>query len=104
MIDDGMSQLRKLWMLSYCEKCAPFWMMQLQEEEDFDDEYIDEEDDPYSVKEITEENSISIKEEEEVVEFDKVFETVKAQIVDFVEHDKMMEKKVAAALRSGKLK
>jgi len=103
MIDDGMSPLRKLWMLSYCEDCAPFWMKQLQDEENFDDEYIEEEDDPYNVKEITEENSISIK-EEEVIEFDKVFETVKTQIVDFVEHDKMMEEKVLDALRSGKLK
>ena len=79
-------------------------MMQLQEEENFDDEYIEEEDDPYSVKEITEENSISIKEEEEVIEFEKVFETVRAKIVDFTNYDKMMEEKVVDALRSGKLK
>ncbi len=104
MIDDRMSPLRKLWMLSYCEDCAPFWMKQMQDDEYVDEEYIDEEDDPYNVKEITEENSISIKEEEEVVEFDKVFETVRAEIVDFVNYDQMMEKKVIDALRNGKLR
>ncbi len=35
---------------------------------------------------------------------DKVIETVKAQIVDFVDHDQMMEEKVFDALRRGKLK
>jgi len=104
MIDDGMSPLRKLWMLSYCEKCAPFWMEQLQEEEGYSDEYIDEKNDPYSVKEITEENSVAIKEEEKVIGFDKVFETVKAEVVDFVKYDHMMEEKVLDALRRGKLK
>ena len=74
------------------------------EEEYIDDEYIESENDPFSVIEITEKNSIGIEEKEEVIEFDKVYETVKTKIVDFTNHDKMMEDKVLDALRSGKLK
>lgn len=59
---------------------------------------------PSVLEEIIEENSISIKEEEKVVEFDKVFETVIAEIVDFTNYDKMMEEKVLDALRNGKLR
>ena len=76
----------------------------LSEEEYIDDEYIESENDPFSVKEITEENSIGIEEKEEVIEFDEVYETVKTKIVDFINHDKIMEEKVFDALRRGKLK
>ena len=76
----------------------------LSEEEYIDDEYIESENDPFSVREITEKNSIGIEEKEEVIEFDKVYETVKTKIVDFINHDKIMEEKVLDALRSGKLK
>jgi len=68
-----------------------------------DDQYIDENNDPCGVVKITEENSVRVEDKEEVIEFDEIFETVKAEIVDFVEHDHMMEEKVVDALRRGKL-
>lgn len=76
----------------------------MSEEEYTDDEYIGKDNDPCSVEKITEDNSILIEEKEEVIEFDKVFETVRAKITNMTNYDHMMEEKVLDALRKGKLK
>ena len=74
-----------------------------EEEEFIDDEYIDSENDPQAVEEIRKED-YTIPDNEEVVEFDEVFETVKSQITNLSKYDHMMEKKVLNALRKGELK
>jgi len=72
------------------------------EDEDFE-EYIDNENDPQGVEEITKED-YSIPLDEEKVNFDEVFESVKTKITDLTNYDHMMEEKVLDALRKGKLK
>lgn len=73
-------------------------------EEDYDDdEYIDSENDPCSVDEITEED-YTLPNNDEVVEFDEVFESVKSKITNLTNYDNMMEGKVLDALRNGELK
>ena len=69
-----------------------------------EEEYITNENDPHSVEKITENNSIRIEENEETIEFDKVFETVRTKITDFSNYDHMMEEKVLDSLRKGKLR
>ena len=72
------------------------------EDEDFE-EYIDNENDPQAVEKITEED-YTILLDDEKVNFDEVFESVKTKITDLTNYDHMMEKKVLDALRKGKLK
>ena len=64
--------------------------------------YIDSENDPCAVEEVV--DDYVVLEEEEEMDFDEVFETVKSMIADLTTHDKEMEEKVLDALRSGKLK
>lgn len=73
-------------------------------EEDYDDdEYIDSENDPCAVDEITEED-YTLPNNDEVVEFDEVFESIKSKITNLTNYDNMMEGKVLDALRNGELK
>lgn len=61
-------------------------------EEDYvDDEYIDNENDPYYADKVYDETLVI--EKEELIEFDPVFESVRAKIVDFTKYDQMMQKK-----------
>jgi hypothetical protein len=61
-------------------------------EEDYtDDEYIDNENDPYYADKVYDETLVI--EKEEIVGFDPVFESVRAKITDFTKHDQMMQKK-----------
>lgn len=76
----------------------------MSEEEYIDDEYVDDNNDPHSVEEVTEPNSISIQDGEEIIAFDEVVETIKTEITNFVNHDHMMEEKVLDSLRRGKLR
>ena len=73
------------------------------EDENFDDEYITDENDPQAVEKITEED-YTIPDDEKKIDFDEVFESVRAKITDLTNHDRMMEEKVLDSLRSGKLK
>lgn len=73
------------------------------EEEFSEDEYIDGENDPEWVEKITEED-YTIPENDEKIDFDEVFETVRSKITNLTNHDKIMEEKVLDALRNGKLK
>jgi len=73
------------------------------EDENFDDEYITDENDPQAVEKITEED-YTIPDDEKKIDFDEVFESVRAKITDLTNYDRMMEEKVLDSLRSGKLK
>jgi len=72
------------------------------EDEDIE-EYITDENDPQAVEKITKEDYTLI-ENEEKIDFDEVFESVRAKITDLTNHDHMMEEKVLDSLRRGKLK
>jgi len=74
------------------------------EDEEFDEEYIDDTNDPQSVEKITTKDDYTIPEDEEKIEFDEIFETVKVAITDLVKHDHMMNEKVFDSLRRGTLK
>ena len=75
----------------------------MSEEKYVDDEYIDDDNDPEIVEKITNEDYTLI-EDEEIVRFDKVFETVRAKSVTMTNYDKMMEKKVLNFLIKGEIK
>lgn len=68
-----------------------------------DEEYIDSENDPHAVEEITKED-YTFPTDEEIAEFDKIFETVRAKSANLTNHDSMMEKKVLDLMKRGKLK
>ena len=72
------------------------------EDEDFE-EIIHNENDPQAVEKITKED-YTIPLDEEKVNFDEVFESVKAKITNLSNYDHMMEEKVLDSLRKGKLK
>ena len=83
------------------------WGVTIMSDEWFEDEefeeYITDENDPQAVEKITKEDyTISI--DNVKIDFDEVFETVRAKITDLTKYDKMMEQKVLDSLRSGKLK
>jgi hypothetical protein len=73
------------------------------DDEYIDDEYIDESNDPFEVKEITEDD-YDVVIDEKIVDFDEVFESVRCKITDLVNHDHSMEKKVLDSLQRGTLK
>jgi len=73
------------------------------EEEYYDDEYIDSENDPQAVEKITKEDYEIILDDEKI-DFDEVFETVKTKITDLTNYDHMMEKKVLDGLKRGTIK
>lgn len=68
-----------------------------------EEEYVTSENDPQKVLIVPDDDYIT-SDNEEIVEFEEVFETVRAAITDLTNHDRMMEKKVLDALRRGKLK
>jgi len=72
------------------------------EDEDIE-EYITNENDPQAVEKITKED-FTILDNDEKINFDEVFETVRTAITNLTNHDHMMEQKVLDALRRGKLK
>ena len=72
------------------------------DDEEFE-EYITDENDPQSVEKITKED-YTIPLDDEKIEFDEIFESVRAKITDLTKHDKMMNEKVLDSLRRGKLK
>ena len=73
------------------------------EEEYFDDEYIEEWNDPFNAKKIIEED-YDIVTDEKVTDFDTVFESVRCKITDLANYDSVMEKKVLDSLLRGTLK
>jgi len=73
------------------------------EDEDFE-EYITDDNDPQAVEKITTKDDYTIPLDDEKIEFDEIFETVRTNLTDLTNYDKMMEKKVLDSLRSGKLK
>jgi len=73
------------------------------EDEEFDDEYINNTNDPQAVEKITKEEDV-ISLDDVKMEFEEVFETIKTKITDLSNYDHMMEEKVLDALRKGKLK
>ncbi len=73
------------------------------EEDYFEEEYIEEWNDPFESKKIIEEDYDAVT-DEKIADFDEVFESVKIKITNLTNHDHMMEEKVLDALRNGKLK
>ncbi len=73
----------------------------MSEEEYVDDEYIDSENDPEKVLIVPNDDYV-ISDNEEIVEFDEVFETVRTKITNLTNYDHTMEEKVLDALRRGK--
>lgn len=69
-------------------------------EDYLDDEYITNENDPTRVEKITEED-YTIPEKEEKIEFDKIFENVRATSADFTQYDKNQTQVVLDSLRKG---
>ena len=78
-------------------------------EEEYDDEvieeeeYIDSDNDPEKVLIVPEDDYV-ISDNEKIVEFDEIFEYVRAKITDLTKYDHMMEQKLLDALRRGNLK
>ncbi len=68
-----------------------------------EEEVITSENDPEKVLIVPEDDYV-ISDNEEILDFDEVFETVRAKITDLTNYDKMMEDKLLDALRKGKLK
>jgi hypothetical protein len=73
------------------------------DDEYIDDEYIDEWNDPFDVKKVTEED-YDVVTDEKIANFDDVFESVRCKITDLTNYDSMMEKKVLDSLQRGTLK
>lgn len=69
------------------------------EEDYFDEEYINRENDPDEVEEFDED--FTVVEDEEEIGFDKVFEIVRAKSTTLTNYDHMMEEKVLDTLRRG---
>jgi len=71
----------------------------MSSEDDYvDDEYIESENDPYSVEKVTEEDFAIL--DEEIVQEDKVVYSLDGMSEsEMKNHDLMMEKKVLASLR-----
>jgi len=68
-----------------------------------EEEYVTSDNDPQKVLIVPEDDYV-ISDNEEIVEFDEIFEYVRAKITDLTNYDHMMEEKLLDALRSGKLK
>jgi len=68
-----------------------------------EEEYITGENDPQKVLIVPDDDYVT-SDNEEIVGFDEIFETVKSAITDLTKYDKMMEEKVLDALRGGHLK
>jgi len=68
-----------------------------------EEEYINSENDPTKVLIVPDDDYV-ISDNEEIVEFDEIFETVRAKITNLIKYDRMMEEKVLDALRRGNLK
>lgn len=68
-----------------------------------DEEYIDNENDPEAVEKITKED-YTIPDNDEIIDFDEVFETVRTKISNLTKHDQMMQEKVLDSLRKEKIK
>ena len=68
-----------------------------------EEEYIDSENDPEKVLIVPKDDYV-ISDNEEIVEFDEIFEYVRAKITDLTNYDHMMEEKLLDALRGGTLK
>jgi len=75
----------------------------MSEEEFVDDEYIDDENDPEKIENITKDDDI-LPEEEETIGFEDVIQTVSIKNVNLTNYDKIMEKKVFDSLRKGELR
>jgi len=73
-------------------------------EDEIEEEYIDDTNDPQAVEKITTKDDYTILLDDEKIEFDEIFESVRAKITDLTNHDKMMEEKVLDSLRRGTLK
>ena len=68
-----------------------------------EEEVITSENDPQKVLIVPEDDYV-ISDNEEILDFDEVFETVRAKITDLTNYDKMMDDKLLDALRRGELK
>ena len=76
----------------------------MSEEDYIDDEYIQEDNDPYSVYEVTAEDLI-IDNNEQIIEHEKILYSLDARSDRAMnQHDIMMGEKVLDSLRKGKLK
>lgn len=69
-----------------------------------DEEYITNENDPYRVEKIDEDNSISITENEVKIEHEEIEASPKLMITNLSDYDYTMNEKVLDALRKGRLR
>ncbi len=68
-----------------------------------EEEYIHSDNDPQKVLIVPEDDYV-IRDNEEIAQFDEIFEYVRAKITDLTKYDHMMEEKLLDALRGDKLK
>ena len=68
-----------------------------------EEEYINNDNDPEKVLIVPEDDYVT-RDNEEIAQFDEVFEYVRAEIMDLSNYDHMMEEKLLDALRNGELK
>ena len=68
-----------------------------------EEEYINSDNDPEKVLIVPEDDYVT-RDNEEIAQFDEVFEYVRAEIMDLSNYDHMMEEKLLDALRGGNLK
>ncbi len=76
-----------------------------EEEEYLDDEYLDENNDPFEVNVIIdEEDSLPLENQEEIISLDKIIASAKGRSAESMRiHDKIMEKKMISYLKGEKL-
>ncbi len=67
-----------------------------------EEEYINSDNDPEKVLIVPEDDYV-IRDNEEIAQFDEIFEYVRAKITDLTKYDHMMEEKLLDALRRGNL-
>ena len=74
------------------------------DEEDYaDDEYIQKDNDPTGVEQITQED-YTIPEEEEEIGLDEVLEIIRCKIANMSDYDHMRQEKVLDSLRKGEFR
>ena len=78
-------------------------VLSFDEEYDDDEEYIDNDNDPERVEKIKNED-YTIPTNDEIIELDEVFETIRTKIKNLTEYDHIKELKVLDDLRAGKFR
>jgi len=67
------------------------------------DEYINDENDPFKVEKITQDDFTLIPNDEKI-DFDETFDSIKLKIINLTNYDHMQNERVLDALRKGKFR